>query len=120
MAAKRFAVFTVEPGNLFQKASGVRGVGDDGNQHLLPGFQFVCGSGQYERISRTVQRRHGKALSGTGKKFLEIERHQYKKDDIDKKPTRPVPDYNMKTEYDIINDRGLSRRFCLPALMNVS
>ena len=45
---------------------------------------------------------------------------KYKKDDIDKKPIRPVPDYNMKTECDIINDHALSRRFCFPALMNVS
>ena len=57
-----------------------------------------------------MQGRQGETLSGTGKKFLEIEGHQYKKDDIGKVPIRPVPDYNTKINYDIINDDG----FLLP------
>ena len=59
-----------------------------------------------------MQGRQGETLSGTGKKFLEIEGHQYKKDDIGKAPIRPVPDYNTKIKYGIINDDGLSAANC--------
>lgn len=74
-------------------------------------------TGKYECIGRTVQRRQCETLSRTGKEFLEIERHQYKKDEIGQRPIRPVPDYNTKTKYNIINDDSVSRPAGRPFLV---
>ena len=66
-------------------------------------------TGKYQCVGRTVQWRQCETLSRAGKEFLEIEWHQYKKDEIGQKPIRLVPDYNTKTKYSIINDDNVSR-----------
>ena len=74
-------------------------------------------AGKHQRIGGAVQWRQCETLSWAWKEFLEIERHQYKKDEIGQRPIRPVPDYNTKTKYNIINDDSVSRLARRPFLV---